>query len=144
MTPGAAEGPVAVVTGAASGIGASCAGLMRRSGWRTAGIDLNPSDTDLPLRADVSDRAAVAGAVGQVIGRLGRIDLGGKSRCAVPTTPSTEDACRLVVRDRTGRLDHLDRGPQAARRAEQDQAHQHHRPSGLAIMTSQVDLLTQN
>ena len=75
MTPGAAEGPVAVVTGAASGIGASCAGLMRRSGWRTAGIDLNPSDTDLPTQADVSDRAAVAGAVGQVIGRFGRIDL---------------------------------------------------------------------
>ena len=47
MTPGATDGPVAVVTGAASGIGASCAGLMRRSGWRTAGIDLNPSDTDL-------------------------------------------------------------------------------------------------
>lgn len=75
MTPGGAEGPVAVVTGAASGIGACCAALMRRSGWRTAGIDLNPSDTDLPLRADVSDRATVAGAVDQVIGRFGRIDL---------------------------------------------------------------------
>ena len=48
---------------------------MRRSGWRTAGLDLHPSDTDLPLQADVADRAAVAGAVGQVIGRFGRIDL---------------------------------------------------------------------
>ena len=38
--------------------------LMRRSGWRTAGIDLNPSDTDLPLQADVSDRAAVRGGGG--------------------------------------------------------------------------------
>ena len=36
---------------------------MRRSGWRTAGLDLNPSDTDLPLQADVSDRATVAGAL---------------------------------------------------------------------------------
>ena len=62
MTPGATDEPVAVISGAASGIGASCAGLMRRSGWRTAGIDLNPSDTDLSLRADVSDRAAVASA----------------------------------------------------------------------------------
>ena len=68
-------GRTAVVTGAASGIGACCAGLMRRSGWRTAGIDLNQSDADLPVQADVSDRAAVAGAVDQVIGRFGRIDL---------------------------------------------------------------------
>jgi 2-hydroxycyclohexanecarboxyl-CoA dehydrogenase len=75
MTPGATDGPVAVITGAASGIGAACAGLMRRSGWRTAGMDLNPSDTDLPLRADVSDRAAVAAAVEQVADRFGRIDL---------------------------------------------------------------------
>lgn len=75
MTPGATDGPVAVITGAASGIGASCAGLMRRSGWRTAGIDLNPSDTDLSLQADVSDRTAVAGAVDRVAGRFGRIDL---------------------------------------------------------------------
>ena len=75
MTPGATDRPVAVITGAASGIGAACAGLMRRSGWRTAGIDLNPSDTDLSLQADVSDRAAVAAAVDQAVERFGRIDL---------------------------------------------------------------------
>jgi NAD(P)-dependent dehydrogenase (short-subunit alcohol dehydrogenase family) len=66
---------VALVTGAASGIGRACADVMRRSGWHTAGIDLNASDTDLPLRADVSDRSAVAGAVDQVVARFGRIDL---------------------------------------------------------------------
>jgi len=66
---------VALVTGAASGIGRACAEVMRRAGWHTAGIDLNRSDTDLSLRADVSDRAAVAGAVDQVIGRFERIDL---------------------------------------------------------------------
>jgi NAD(P)-dependent dehydrogenase (short-subunit alcohol dehydrogenase family) len=75
MTPGAAEGPVAVITGAASGIGRACAGVMRRAGWRTAGIDLNPSDTDLPRQADVSDRAAVASAIDQIAERFGRIDL---------------------------------------------------------------------
>ena len=48
---------------------------MRRSGWRTAGIDLNPSDTDLSLRADVSDRAAVAAAIDQVAEHWGQIDL---------------------------------------------------------------------
>jgi 2-hydroxycyclohexanecarboxyl-CoA dehydrogenase len=66
---------VAVVTGAASGIGRACAELMGRSGWQTAGIDLNASDTDLALQVDVSDRAAVAAAVDQVIERFGRIDL---------------------------------------------------------------------
>jgi 2-hydroxycyclohexanecarboxyl-CoA dehydrogenase len=75
MTPGAADGPVAVITGAASGIGRACADVLRGSGWRTAGIDLNTSDTDLRLRADVSDRAAVAQVVDQVSERFGQIDL---------------------------------------------------------------------
>jgi 2-hydroxycyclohexanecarboxyl-CoA dehydrogenase len=66
---------VAVITGAASGIGRACADAMHRSGWRTAGIDLNASDTDLSLRADVSDRAAAAAAIDQVAERWGRIDL---------------------------------------------------------------------
>ena len=67
--------PVAVVSGAASGIGRACASVMRVHGWQTAGIDLNASDTDLSVRADVSDRAAVFGAVDQVVERFGRIDL---------------------------------------------------------------------
>ena len=67
--------PVAVVTGAASGIGRACAEVMRGSGWRTAGIDLNPSGTDLSLQANVADRAAVAAAVDQVTARFGQIDL---------------------------------------------------------------------
>jgi len=75
MTPDAADGPAAVITGAASGIGAACAALMRRAGWRTAGIDLNPSATDESLQADVSDRAAVTEAVDRAARRFGRIDL---------------------------------------------------------------------
>jgi NAD(P)-dependent dehydrogenase (short-subunit alcohol dehydrogenase family) len=67
--------PVAVITGAASGIGRACADAMRRSGWRTAGIDLNSSDTDLSLRADVSDRGAVTRVIDQVAERWGQIDL---------------------------------------------------------------------
>ena len=66
---------VALISGAASGIGRACAEVMRGAGWQTAGIDLNASDTDLSLRADVSDRAAVLGAVDQVVERFGRIDL---------------------------------------------------------------------
>jgi 2-hydroxycyclohexanecarboxyl-CoA dehydrogenase len=74
MTP-ASDGRVAVITGAASGIGKACADLMRQAGWQTAGIDLNASATDLPLRADVADRAAVAAAADQVVQRFGQIDL---------------------------------------------------------------------
>jgi 2-hydroxycyclohexanecarboxyl-CoA dehydrogenase len=71
----AAAGRVAVISGAASGIGKACADLMRQSGWRTAGIDLNPSGTDLALQADVADRAAVAAAADEVAQRFGQIDL---------------------------------------------------------------------
>ena len=74
MTP-AGAGRVAVISGAASGIGRACADLMRQAGWRTAGIDLNASGTGLPLRADVADRAAVAAAVDEVAQRFGQIDL---------------------------------------------------------------------
>ncbi|HEY6278276.1 MAG TPA: SDR family oxidoreductase [Streptosporangiaceae bacterium] len=75
MTPDGSGRPAAVITGAASGIGQACAALMRRSGWRTAGIDLNPSGTDLSLQADVADRAAVTAAVDQAAAQFGQIDL---------------------------------------------------------------------
>jgi 2-hydroxycyclohexanecarboxyl-CoA dehydrogenase len=65
----------AVITGAASGIGAACAALLRREGWLTAGIDLRVSDTDLPATVDVTDRAGVVAAVDAAARRFGRIDL---------------------------------------------------------------------
>ncbi|MGH3421729.1 MAG: SDR family NAD(P)-dependent oxidoreductase [Streptosporangiaceae bacterium] len=67
--------PVAVISGAASGIGRACASVLREHGWQTAGFDLNASDTDLSLLCDVSDRSLVAAAVDQVVERFGRIDL---------------------------------------------------------------------
>jgi 2-hydroxycyclohexanecarboxyl-CoA dehydrogenase len=67
---------VALITGAASGIGAATARLLGRSGWRTAGLDLNvAAETELPVVVDVSDRAAVAAAVDRVAAELGGIDL---------------------------------------------------------------------
>ena len=56
--------PVAVVTGAASGIGAACADELARSGYAVAGIDLREAETcDLAVAVDVSDAAAVEAAI---------------------------------------------------------------------------------
>lgn len=54
--------PVALVTGAASGIGAAIAAGLRDAGWLVAGLDLRPSATDEPCTADVTDPAAVTAA----------------------------------------------------------------------------------
>jgi NAD(P)-dependent dehydrogenase (short-subunit alcohol dehydrogenase family) len=67
--------PVAVITGAASGIGAACARRLRAAGWRTAGLDLNDSDTDLPTGLDVTDAGLVRAAVDAAADRFGRLDL---------------------------------------------------------------------
>ena len=67
--------PAAVITGAASGIGAACAVLLKSKGWHTAGLDLRASGTDLQAIVDVTDRAGVAAAVDAAAARFGRIDL---------------------------------------------------------------------
>ena len=71
----ATTAPVALVTGAASGIGAACAALMAEHGWRTIGLDLRTCATDVSIQADVTDRSAVAAGVARALGELGRIDL---------------------------------------------------------------------
>jgi len=64
---------VAIVTGAASGIGAAIAAELSDRGWQVAGIDLRPSDWDLGLTADVADAASVADAVRVVERDLGPV-----------------------------------------------------------------------
>lgn len=66
---------VALVTGAASGIGGAVAGALSRSGWKVATVDLRNSTSDLPLIADVGDPAAVTEAVEGVEAEFGRVDL---------------------------------------------------------------------
>jgi 2-hydroxycyclohexanecarboxyl-CoA dehydrogenase len=67
-------GRVALVTGAASGIGASVARSLRASGHSVAGFDLAASVTDLSCIGDVTDAEAVSDAVTRITGELGAID----------------------------------------------------------------------
>ncbi len=82
----AGEGKVALVTGAARGIGLATARLFLDEGWRVALLDIDGAAQDravavldrpdhtLALTADVADPDAVAQAVAAVEGRFGRLD----------------------------------------------------------------------
>jgi 2-hydroxycyclohexanecarboxyl-CoA dehydrogenase len=65
---------IALVTGAASGIGASVARQLRSSGHTVVGFDLAKSDTDFPCIGDVSDAQAVSDEVHRATSELGPID----------------------------------------------------------------------
>jgi len=75
VTASGGAGRAAVVTGAASGIGAATTALLRSRGWRVTGLDLNPSVADLSRQLDVTDREAVRGAVEESAERFGSVDL---------------------------------------------------------------------
>jgi NAD(P)-dependent dehydrogenase (short-subunit alcohol dehydrogenase family) len=70
------EGKVAVITGAASGIGRASAELFAREGATVVGIDLrDDSPGALALAVDVTDEEAVRDLYAQVRERFGRIDV---------------------------------------------------------------------
>ena len=71
-------GKIAVITGAASGIGAATARLFAEHGAQVTGVDRNPPaspDARVDYRlADVTDTEAVNAAIDEVIARHGRLD----------------------------------------------------------------------
>jgi 2-hydroxycyclohexanecarboxyl-CoA dehydrogenase len=75
--PGAAEpkasdeARIAIVSGAASGIGAAVVEALEGEGYRVAGLDLRRSRCALPLQVDVADAAAVTEAVAETAIQLG-------------------------------------------------------------------------
>jgi NAD(P)-dependent dehydrogenase (short-subunit alcohol dehydrogenase family) len=74
--PGRLEGKVAVVTGAAGGIGAATVEAFQREGARVVGVDLvEGAPGDLSLAVDVTEEFAVEQLYTQVARQLGRVDI---------------------------------------------------------------------
>jgi NAD(P)-dependent dehydrogenase (short-subunit alcohol dehydrogenase family) len=70
--------PVALVTGAAGGIGGATAARFLAGGWKVAAVDVQPvasmSDTHLGITADLRDVAQCRDAVTQAVEWAGRLD----------------------------------------------------------------------
>jgi NAD(P)-dependent dehydrogenase (short-subunit alcohol dehydrogenase family) len=74
--PGRLEGKVAVVTGAAGGIGAATVEVFQREGAKVVGVDLQDgAPGDLALAVDVTDEAAVQDMYRQAVERFGKINV---------------------------------------------------------------------
>ena len=70
------ENKIAIVTGAASGIGEATAARLRAEGGTVVGIDREPShDVDLSVQLDLLNLDAIGPAVAQVLDAYGRIDV---------------------------------------------------------------------
>lgn len=65
----------AVVTGAAGRRGRAVVARLEEEGYAVAGIDLRPSPGVISVAADVTDRDALAAAIGSVAERLGPISV---------------------------------------------------------------------
>ncbi|NKZ12251.1 SDR family oxidoreductase [Mycolicibacterium septicum DSM 44393] len=106
-----ADRPVAVVTGAGSGIGAAIAALLQERGWAVASISREPApDTDLWLVADVADETAVDEAITQVRKAFGRIDAAVICAGHYAETPALEidqPAWERMLRVHVGGLAHV-------------------------------------
>jgi len=76
------QGKIALVTGAASGIGRACAEMLHRQGAAVAGLDLAPeiercfnTEDLMGIRCDVTDEEALKRAVETIVRRFGGLDI---------------------------------------------------------------------
>jgi NAD(P)-dependent dehydrogenase (short-subunit alcohol dehydrogenase family) len=73
---GRLDGKIAVITGAASGIGLATAQLFRSEGATVVGVDLAEAEfADLALTADITDEDAVKGIYARTREEFGRVDV---------------------------------------------------------------------
>lgn len=76
MLKGQLHGRRALVSGAASGIGAAVVARLRTEGARVAGLDITAGGTaDIDLVADLRSEANVADAVARAVAAVGRFDI---------------------------------------------------------------------
>jgi NAD(P)-dependent dehydrogenase (short-subunit alcohol dehydrogenase family) len=71
MTPS----PVAIVTGAAGGIGRAIAARLQRDGHVVVGADLAAAGYDHDIAVDIADSASVNAMVAETVEKFGRIDV---------------------------------------------------------------------
>ncbi|WP_219417996.1 SDR family NAD(P)-dependent oxidoreductase [Pseudonocardia nigra] len=104
---------LAVVSGAASGIGAACGAELRARGWAVAGLDLVPSaEVDLGLEVDMTDLAAVSAAVERttaVLGPVAAVVSAAGHYAMAPFEDITQESWRRMLRVHLGGLLHLAR-----------------------------------
>lgn len=97
---------VALVTGAASGIGVAVAARLERDGWTVAGLDRQPAG-ERSLLVDAADAAAVTEAVRQVESTVGEIDVAVTAAGhyeIMPLLDITADAWRTMLSVHLGGL----------------------------------------
>ncbi|EOT7836648.1 SDR family NAD(P)-dependent oxidoreductase [Pseudomonas aeruginosa] len=105
------QGKVAVITGAASGIGLACARRFAEEGAQVVGLDLGAPPAEFPglfMVLDVCDEAAVERVMGEVVARHARLDVlvnaaGIASRGSITET-STEEWRRVLEVHLTGSM----------------------------------------
>lgn len=103
---------VAVVSGAASGIGAAVAAELSERGWQVAGLDLQPSGWDLGLVVQMAQAEDVARAVREVEDKVGPVSAvvsAAGHYAMVPVQEIGLDAWRQMLRVHLGGLLHLSR-----------------------------------
>ncbi|MGO1539667.1 MAG: SDR family NAD(P)-dependent oxidoreductase [Leucobacter sp.] len=97
---------VAIVTGAAGGIGAAIVTRLREAGWIVAGLDrVQAPNCDLAIEVDISVEANVRTAVEQVERELGQVDALVSSAGhyeLVPFTEVSDSAARRMLRVHLG------------------------------------------
>lgn len=105
------QGKVAVITGAASGIGLACARCFAGEGAQVVGLDVGTAPADFPglfMALDVSNESNVEQVMGEVVSRHGRLDVlvnaaGVASRGSV-TDSSTREWQRVLDINLTGSM----------------------------------------
>ncbi|MCE4069353.1 MULTISPECIES: SDR family NAD(P)-dependent oxidoreductase [Pseudomonas] len=92
------QGKIAVITGAASGIGLACARCFAEEGAQVVGLDVGQAPADFPglfMALDVRDENNVQQVMGEVVSRHGRLDVlvnaaGVASQGSVTASPTSE------------------------------------------------------